>query len=101
MGPAETTVNLPFKRPTTAAAFGFEEWAKREGAVYKNPRSVKRGDVVVYSFSHIGIADSDSDKDGSFTAREGNTNVAGGRECGAVLRKVRKMGLVRSSVRIS
>jgi hypothetical protein len=60
---------------------------------------VKRGEVVVYSFSHVGIAETDSDATGTFNAIEGNTTAAGEREGGAVMRKRRKVGLVRSVVR--
>ena len=94
-------VALPFRRPTTAAAFGFEAWGRDNGlTVLKSPQSVRRGDVVVYSFSHVGIAETDSDSKGTFTAIEGNTNAAGEREGGAVLRKRRKVRLVRSVVRL-
>ena len=43
----------------------------------KSPRRVMRGDVVVYSFSHVGIAETDSDASGTSTAIEGNTTAAG------------------------
>jgi len=39
------------------------------------------------------------DASGTFTAIEGNTNAAGEREGGAVLRKRRKVELVRSAVK--
>lgn len=91
---------LPFKRPTTAAAFGFEEWGRENGlTVVKQPKKVKRGEIVVYGFSHVGIAETDSDDSGTFTAIEGNTNAAGEREGGSVMRKRRKVGLVRSVIR--
>lgn len=90
-------VSLPFKRPQTAAAFGFETWAKDNGlTVQRSPQRVRRGDVVVYTFSHIGIAATDSDAAGDFEAIEGNTNAAGHREGGGVMRKRRNVSLVRS-----
>lgn len=92
-------VSLPFKLPRSAAAFDWETWGRENGLqVVEDPQSVKKGDVVIYSFSHIGLAESKS-RDGTFTAIEGNTNWAGDREGGAVLRKVRKVGLVRSVLR--
>lgn len=95
-------VSLPFKRPVTAAAFGWEEWARKEGQkLIERPASVKRGDVVIFSFSHIGICSKDSDENGTFESIEGNTNAAGEREGGAVMKKRRKISLVRSVVRLS
>jgi len=92
-------LSLGFKRPQTAAAFGFETWGRDNGlTVVKSPQRVKRGDLVVYSFSHVGLAETDSDSEGSFSAIEGNTNAAGEREGGAVMRKRRKVGVVRSVV---
>lgn len=44
---------------------------------------------MVYSFSRAAIAETDSDKEGAFIAIEGNTNAAGEREGGAVMRQVR------------
>lgn len=90
---------LPFKLPKTAAAFGFETWAKDNGlTLQKSPQRVRRGDVVVYTFSHIGIAVTDSDAKGNFEAIEGNTNAAGDREGGGVMRKVRKLSSVCSAI---
>ncbi|WP_035606176.1 CHAP domain-containing protein [Haloferula sp. BvORR071] len=94
-------VSLAFDRPQTAAAFGFEDWAREEGQkLVKGPSSVKRGEVIIYSFSHIGIAASDSDSKGNFDAIEGNTNGAGEREGGTVMRKRRNLSAVRSLVRL-
>lgn len=87
-------------RPKTASAFGFEQWGKSLGInVIKKPTSIVKGDVVIYSFSHIGIASSDSGKNGTFTAYEGNTNSAGSREGGSVLEKYRNISAVRSVLR--
>lgn len=87
-------------RPKTAAAYGFETWAKKLGiSVIKKPDKVLKGDIVIYSFSHIGIASSDSGTNGTFTAYEGNTNAAGSREGGSVLEKYRNLSSVRSVVR--
>jgi len=92
-------VELPCRRPTTAAAFGFETWGRDNGlTVVKEPRKVKRGDVVVFSFSRVGICEEDSDESGTFTTIEANTNAAGDREGGCVMRKRRKLSLVRSVV---
>lgn len=76
---------LTFKRPTTPSAFGFREWSLAQD---KSTRTilpsrflkVKAGDIVIYKFSHIGVARTDSDANGNFQADEGNTNDQGGRE---------------------
>jgi len=62
-------------RPKTAKAFGFEEWAvnKPYAQLRFNPRYVKRGDIVTFAISHVGIANSDSDANGNYTSIDGNT----------------------------
>lgn len=88
-------------RPKTASAFGYEEWANNLGlTLIKLPYIIKRGDIVIYKFSHIGIATEDSDSDGDFRAIEGNTNDAGSREGGSVLIKSRNISSVRSVIRL-
>lgn len=89
------------KRPKTAAAFGFEEWATDHGLkVTKAPQSVRAGQIVVFSFSHVAIAVSDSDRNGNFQTIEGNTNPQGARDGNGVFRKVRYLSVVRSVVTI-
>jgi hypothetical protein len=89
-------------RPRTAGAWDFENWATKEGAELIKPASdtlVKRGDIVVYTFSHIGIAVSD-ELDGKVDTVEGNTNTGGDREGDGVYRKTRKKSQIRSIIRI-
>ncbi len=92
-----------FKRPVTPSAFGFEEWSLAQDAstqTKKNPRGdIQRNDIVIFKFSHIGIATSGVDATGHFMTVEGNTNAAGSREGTAVLRKRRHIDLVRSRIR--
>lgn len=93
-------------RPKSAAAFkggGFEAWAKSKPSVVAfsmGSRSIKAGDLVIFSFSHIGIATSDSDINGNFRTIEGNTNAAGSREGNGVWEKSRNISVVRSSCTI-
>jgi hypothetical protein len=100
----QTTV--PWRRPRTAGAWDFEKWATdRSGAGVEliKPRSrgkIKKGDILVYTFSHIGIAVAD-EKNSSVATVEGNTNKAGSREGDGVYKKTRKTSLVRSIVRAS
>jgi len=93
-----------FKRPTTASAWGFEEWAAKQNnkVQLKKPHKddIKAGDIVMFTFSHIGLAISDP-HDGYIDTIEGNTDGQGSREGGAVLQKKRKLSAIRSRIRIT
>ena len=92
-----------FKRPTTASAWGFEDWAAKQNnkVQLKKPHKddIKAGDIVMFTFSHIGLAVSDP-HDGYIDTIEGNTDGQGSREGGAVLKKKRKLSAIRSRIRI-
>ncbi len=94
-----------FKRPTTAGAWAFEVWsqAQDKSTNTKKPHrgDIQPGDIVVFTFSHIGIATSAPDKNGFVTTVEGNTDGAGSREGGAVLRKKRHISKIRSRIRFT
>jgi hypothetical protein len=93
-------------RPKSAAAFkggGYEEWARSKSNAVRlttNPSKVYAGDLVIFSFSHIGIATSDSDANGKFNTIEGNTNAAGSREGNGCYAKTRSLSVVRSTCTI-
>ncbi len=96
---------VAFKKPRTAGAWDFENWAKKQagnGVELRKPTNedIKAGDIVVFSFSHIGIAVKDIDSSGYVTTIEGNTNGAGSREGGSVLEKKRHVSKIRSRIRI-
>ena len=96
---------VSFKRPQTAGAWDFENWAKQEsirGIELRKPTNedIKAGDIVVFTFSHIGIAVKDIDSSGYVVAIEGNTNGEGSREGGSVLEKKRHVSKIRSRIRI-
>ncbi len=93
--------------PRTAGAFALQTWAERQagameilpGALFRSgTASVRPGDVLVYAFSHCGIAKTAS-KGGFFTAIEGNTDAAGSREGWQVARKVRGVSSLRAALR--
>ena len=94
-----------FKRPQTAAAYDFENWARNQDSsvVSKKPHiaDVQAGDIVIFTFSHIGIATSGPDNDGYVSTIEGNTDGSGSREGGAVLAKKRKLSQIRSVIRLT
>jgi len=97
--------DVKFSRPETAGAWDFENWAKRQasnGVGLRKPTNedIKAGDIVVFTFSHIGIAIADIDSSGYVKTIEGNTNGAGSREGGSVLEKNRHVSKIRSRIRI-
>ncbi len=88
------------ERPKSASAFGWESWGDDCDLVKvtRSPRGVKRGDFVVFSFSHIGIATSNSDKYGNFNTIEANTGANGSRDGDGVYSKTRNISSVRSTI---
>jgi len=94
-------IDLPFARPETAAAYGFENWAKDEGLKLYKPRStIRKGDILMFTFSHIGVAIED-ERNAMVRTVEGNTDTSGSREGGGVYEKTRGTYKVRSHIRIS
>lgn len=94
-----------FKRPTTAQAFGFEPWATYSDAdnvkLVPTTGDIRRGDIIVFSFSHVEIATKDTPKGVNLVeCVGGNTNDAGSREGDGVYRKQRHRRSFRAVVRI-
>lgn len=92
-----------FKRPQTAGAWDFEAWSRKQDATTwtKKPHDgdILPGDIVIFTFSHIGIAVSAPLGDGTIWTVEGNTDVEGSREGGGVFKKRRKLSQIRSRIR--
>jgi hypothetical protein len=90
-------------RPRTAGAWDFERWARKSSTpanLLKPDRNqIKAGDIVVFTFSHIGLAVEDQEGDTVRTI-EGNTDESGSREGGGVYAKVRSLRQIRSIIRI-
>jgi hypothetical protein len=95
--------SVSFKRPTTPSAFGFIDWSLAQDSstnTKRNPMDdIKRGDLVIFKFSHIGIALADA-KDGKIQTIDGNTNAAGSREGNMVAKKTRSVSQVSARIRI-
>jgi len=77
-------------------------WAKQHNCLVFKPDSklykAMKGDIIVFTFSHIGIVESNN---GSFiTTIEGNTNEAGSREGITVARKKRTTSIIRAIIRL-
>ncbi len=97
---ASKKMALPFERPRTAGAWDFENWATDQKLkLYKPRRGIKAGDIVIYDFSHIGVAIADESR-GYVATIEGNTDGAGSREGGGVYEKKRKTSSIRSHIRL-
>jgi len=94
-----------FKRPRTAGAWDFENWSRAQDGSTNTRKphrgDIQRGDIVVFTFSHIGIALGPPDARGNVKTVEGNTDGAGSREGGAVLTKVRHVSRIRSRIRFT
>lgn len=93
-----------FSRPKTASAWGFEAWCLEQdrSVLLKKPHNnnIAAGDIVIFKFSHIGIATSGVCEDGYVSTIEGNTDGQGSREGGAVLAKKRKASSIRSVIKV-
>ena len=93
-----------FKRPKTAGAWDFENWSKRQGNETNTKRDpgddIKAGDIVIFKFSHIGLA-VDNPDGGTIETIEGNTDASGSREGGGVFRKTRKLSQVKTRIRFT
>ncbi len=96
---------VTFPLPTTPGAWDFEKWCLSvdDSVRLRKPHHnrINRGDIVIFSFSHIGIATSDVDADGMVATVEGNTNSAGSREGDGVYRKKRHVSKIRSVIRFT
>lgn len=91
-------------RPKTARAFGFEAWAKRAGGkVLPGNAEVYAGDLIVFDFSHVGIAIEAAKPGQPVKTIEGNTNGKGERDSRSgdgVWRKERGRSAILHIIRI-
>lgn len=94
-----------FKRPTTAGAWDLINWSLAQDNSTQTKLSpkldIKSGDIVVYTFSHCGLAKTRCDSHGYFEAIEGNTDVGGSREGGEVGLQLRHYNKVRARIRFT
>lgn len=100
---SSTKQTKTFKRPRTASAWDFENWSLAQDSTtwlrkpHKN--DIAPGDIVMFTFSHIGFALSTPDAKGNIQTVEGNTDDAGSREGGGVYLKSRHVSKIRSRIR--
>lgn len=97
-----------FVRPTTAGAWDFINWSKAQDnrtTTLMSPKAkdIQAGDIIVFNFSHIGLAISSCLPGGSgnFSTVEGNTDLSGSREGGGVYCKNRYILSVKARIRIN
>ncbi len=92
-----------FQRPQTAGAWDMENWSLKQDAstwtLKPHKNDIQPGDIVVFTFSHIGVAVSAPMADGTIWTVEGNTDSSGSREGGGVFKKRRKLSQIRSRIR--
>ena len=90
-------------RPRTAGAWDLVNWAKEHKLLVAGEDAVaRRGDIVVYDFSHVGIVSEDSQR-GELSVIEGNTNGRGERDSESgdgVWKKERDRSLVKKFIRL-
>jgi Putative peptidoglycan binding domain/CHAP domain len=90
------------RAPRVASVHLFRtRWAPDQNCLIFTPTSPHvphKGDIVVYTFSHIGIVEGTGS--GSLQTIEGNTNEQGSREGTTCTRKQRALSLVRCFIRL-
>lgn len=100
-----SSIAWTFSPPKSATAFGFEDWSLAQDhstQTKRNPRGdIQPGDIVIFKFSHIGIAVSSVDRAGHFRCIEANTGPNGERDGDGVWKKTRHIDLVRSRIRFT
>lgn len=95
-----------FKRPRTAGAHDFRNWSlAQDGSTQTmdrpGPHDIEPGDILIYTFSHIGLASARCDAKGFCKAIEGNTDDGGDRDGGAVLEMKRHYSKVKARIRFT
>ncbi len=100
---AESSYFSSLNAPREPSVWRFSSvWAKNNGCTTFTPTNTQLtpipGDIVVFTFSHIGIVESVSA--GKVVTIEGNTNSAGSREGQEVARKVRSLSIIKCFIRL-
>lgn len=97
-------LKISWNRPVTPGAWAYEAWVRNQNSsvqlIKPHGGDIRRGDIVVFVKSHIGIATGKPDGAGRVATVEGNTNSVGGREGDGVWAKRRPITDIRSVIRI-
>lgn len=90
--------------PRIAAVAEFPAWATKVGALMFHPRdgihTPQPGDIVIFTFSHIGIVVWNFETEGLLRVVEGNTNAGGEREGDGVYDKERSLSVCKLFIRL-
>jgi len=94
-----------FTRMATAAVRFIRRWSLAQDASTQTRdeprRDILPGDILIYRFSHTGIAETAPDASGVVHAIEGNTNATGGREGMEVMRRPRNVNSIKCRIRLT
>jgi len=88
------------RRPKSAVAYDMLGWARGNqdiAALRMRPREIFAGDIIVYNWSHVGIAVENSEGKNRFTTVEGNTTNSHGLGEG-VWDKSRRLSNVKAAI---
>jgi hypothetical protein len=95
-----------FTRPRTAGAWDLERWARRcygpvVGWSLYNPQTSepRRGDILIFTFSHCGICTGYDARRKEVITVEGNTNAKGARDGDGVCARTRNLSAIRRIIR--
>ncbi len=98
-------VAYSFRRPITPGAWDLERWSLEQdnSTQTKKPTmgDIRAGDLIIFKFSHCGLALSSPGGMGTLRTIEGNTNEAGSRDGGGVYLKHRPVEQIRSRIRFT
>lgn len=99
------SIQPDWARPRTPRAYAFrDKWGPENSArgvtVLPANRIALPGDIVVFTFSHVGVSRARRGARENVLTIEGNTNAAGSREGEGVYRKSRKRSQISALVRI-
>ena len=92
-----------FRRPRTAGAWDLLRWSRAQDMTTRTQEPVEDiqpGDLIVFHFSHCGIAISGLES-GKIQTVEGNTDESGSREGGGVYLKIRELRQIKGRIRFA
>lgn len=96
-----------FFRPRTAGAWDLENWSKKQDSstnTLRNPgHDIQPGDIVIFTYSHVGFAVGVPTKEGRVPTVEGNTDSekTDSREGGGVFPKFPKLSKIKTRIRFT
>lgn len=94
-----------FKRPTTAGAWDLERWSREQDESTQTKRypgnDIRSGDIIIFTFSHVGLAVGGPNRSLYVPSIEGNTDAEGSREGGGVWQKMRHISKIKTRIRFT